>query len=494
MAIGLLSMGAGLLKGLMGGAKRTGKSVAAAIVKDKNNDKQPVQTKVVTKRITTVKLLDVKLPESKGPSKSSSVLDRIDSIIYNMINTVGDRSKFERKEIKRKNRRSRTEAKKEREERLENKKRFKGLGRVAAPFKSGVDAVMNFIRSVVIGALLVALLDNIEKVIESIKKTYKWMENFVKKVGEVMTPVWNAFKWVVGGGLNLINDLKDKEKNLTDQKDQLEKELGKVKKDAIKTEKLLNDTDGSLRKDLEGGNIMPQVFSPLDLKTVIRAGESDDDYGAVFDAHLGGFPRRDEDITNMSITQVVKYQKDYLAHQQKLGIPKNEQSAAVGAYQMLYPEVAAESMGIPLSSKFNRENQDLMAEHYLNAAGQQKFRSGQITAEQYNNNLAEQFASLQTTEGVGVYDDDKINKGRESVLSILKRDESISKKSDSISHFTSYESPVTNQLILTPPPPPPPIMTGGGRADPAYIPLLPDRASLLNTYYKSELLGDLAKV
>ena len=32
MAIGLLSMGAGLLKGLMGGAKRTGKSVAAAIV------------------------------------------------------------------------------------------------------------------------------------------------------------------------------------------------------------------------------------------------------------------------------------------------------------------------------------------------------------------------------------------------------------------------------------------------------------------------------
>ncbi len=493
MAIGLLSMGAGLIKGLVGGAKRTGKSVAAAIVKDKNNERQQVRTKVVTQRITTVKLLDVK---PKVPSRSSGgVLDRLDSIIYDMIETVGDRSKFEQQQIKKKNLRNTTEAKKERENRLEMKKRFKGLGRVAAPFKSGVDAVMNFIRSVVIGALLVALLDNIEKVIESLKKTYKWMENFVKKIGEVMTPVWNAFKWVVGGGLNLINDLKDKEKNLTDQKDELEKELGKVKKDAIKTEKLLNDTDGSLRKDLEGGNIMPQVFSPLDLKTVIRAGESDDDYGAVFDAYLGGFPRRDEDITNMSINQVVKYQKDYLAHQQKLGIPKNEQSAAVGAYQMLYPEVAAESMGIPLSSKFNRENQDLMAEHYLNAAGQQKFRSGQITAEQYNNQLAEQFASLQTTEGVGVYDEDKINKGRESVLGILKRDESISKKSDSISHFTSYESPVTNNVILTPPPPPPPpSMSDGGGSGPDYIPIIPDRASLLNTYYKMELLGALAKV
>ena len=112
-----------------------------------------------------------------------------------------------------------------------------------------------------------------------------------------------------------------------------------------------------------------------------------------------------------------------------------------------------------------------------------------------NNQLAEQFASLQTTQGVGVYDEDKINKGRESVLGILKRDESISKKSDSISHFTSYESPVTNNVILTPPPPPPPpSMSDGGGSGPDYIPVIPDRASLLNTYYKTELLGALAKV
>ena len=176
----LLSLGAGLIKGLVGGAKRTGKSVAAAIVKDKNNERQQVRTKVVTQRITTVKLLDVK---PKVPSRSSGgVLDRLDSIIYDMIETVGDRSKFEQQQIKKKNLRSATEAKKERENRLEMRKPFKWLGKVATPFKSGFSAVMNFIRSIVIGSLLVALLDNIQKVIKRIKETYNWMKNFVEKV------------------------------------------------------------------------------------------------------------------------------------------------------------------------------------------------------------------------------------------------------------------------------------------------------------------------
>lgn len=158
-----------------------------------------------------------------------------------------------------------------------------------------------------------------------------------------------------------------------------------------------------------------------DLKTAIRRAESGNNYGATFRGYLDGFSRKNEDITNMSINQVVQYQKDYLAHQRKLGIPETKRSAAVGAYQMLYPEVAASKTGVPLTAKFNKENQDRMADYYLNMAGYQQFIKGKISAEQFNNRLAGQFASLKTTSGSGVYDADGINKAYEDLLDLIKK-------------------------------------------------------------------------
>jgi muramidase (phage lysozyme) len=158
-----------------------------------------------------------------------------------------------------------------------------------------------------------------------------------------------------------------------------------------------------------------------DLKTAIRRAESGNDYGATFRAYLDGFSRRNENITNMSINQVVQYQKDYIAHQRRLGIPETQRSAAVGAYQMLYPELAASKTGVPLTAKFNKKNQDRMADYYLNVAGYQQFIQGKITAEQFNNRLAAQFASLKTTGGGGVYDTDGINRAYENLLDLIKK-------------------------------------------------------------------------
>ena len=158
-----------------------------------------------------------------------------------------------------------------------------------------------------------------------------------------------------------------------------------------------------------------------DLKTAIRRAESGNDYGATFRAYLDGFSRRNENITNMSINQVVQYQKDYIAHQRRLGIPETQRSAAVGAYQMLYPELAASKTGVPLTAKFNKKNQDRMADYYLNVAGYQQFIQGKITAEQFNNRLAVQFASLKTTGGGGVYDTDGINRAYENLLDLIKK-------------------------------------------------------------------------
>ena len=118
----------------------------------------------------------------------------------------------------------------------------------------------------------------------------------------------------------------------------------------------------------------------------------------------------------MSIADVVQYQKDYLAHQTAMGIPVDQQSAAVGAYQMLYPDKAAKELGIDMSAKFDQATQDKLAEYYLNMAGQQDYLSGKITAEQYNDRLAGQFASIKTTSGAGVYDNDGLNSAYGTVL------------------------------------------------------------------------------
>lgn len=156
------------------------------------------------------------------------------------------------------------------------------------------------------------------------------------------------------------------------------------------------------------------------LKGKIRSLESGGDYGSTFKKYLGGFSRKDEDITKMTINQVVQYQKDYIAHQRGLGIKKEHRSAAVGAYQMLYPDEAARALGIDLNSKFDQETQDKLAEYYLNMAGQQDYLSGKITAEQYNDGLAGQFASIKKTDGSGVYDNDGLNSAYGTVLGEIK--------------------------------------------------------------------------
>jgi hypothetical protein len=94
-----------------------------------------------------------------------------------------------------------------------------------------------------------------------------------------------------------------------------------------------------------------------DLRSAIRQGESGGNYSATYSGYLKGFPRAGEDLTKMTISQVIQYQKDYIDYQRSLGIPPNKRSAAVGAYQMLYPERAAAYVGIPLNAKFNKENQ-----------------------------------------------------------------------------------------------------------------------------------------
>ena len=161
------------------------------------------------------------------------------------------------------------------------------------------------------------------------------------------------------------------------------------------------------------------------LKNKVAEGESNNDYGAMYSRDQEGFDRGDEDITKMSINEVDKLQTDYLNYQTSIGREDGDRSAAMGAYQMLNPKKVAEQMGLdPETTIFDKETQDKMSEYFLNYSGLKEFQAGEISAEEFNNRLAEQFASVKTTDGKGVYDDDGMNKANTSVFDIIKSQES----------------------------------------------------------------------
>jgi len=84
----------------------------------------------------------------------------------------------------------------------------------------------------------------------------------------------------------------------------------------------------------------------------------------------------------------------------------------------------------PETTVFDKKTQNMMSEYYLNYSGLKEFEAGEITAEEFNNRLAEQFASIKTTSGEGVYDTDKMNKANTSVLDLIKSQESKYKDQD----------------------------------------------------------------
>ena len=374
---------------------------------------------------------------------------------------------------KKQQRKKRTESinkKREKEKKLEAKKSSSSSSNQKKTERNLAKSPLNIFNKLfafgglLLGGILVNAFEGLKKKVEEFyeynKELFDTIGNFLSSVKDSAVDFFNSFTgpYTEKGAFDNIAKFDDSGKLQGGALKEVEKAFEGIDKMIIELDKVVGgDVVLAMKGGVEGilskrtGIFVPQKFtekererymqqsgqvstSPItapasstsvadspDLKTAIRRAESGNDYGATFRAYLDGFSRRNEDITNMSINQVVQYQKDYIAHQRKLGIPETKRSAAVGAYQMLYPEVAASKTGVPLTAKFNKENQDRMADYYLNMAGYQQFINGRITAEQFNNRLAGQFASLKTTSGRGVYDSDGINRAYEDLLDLIKK-------------------------------------------------------------------------
>lgn len=147
-------------------------------------------------------------------------------------------------------------------------------------------------------------------------------------------------------------------------------------------------------------------------------------------------------LTSMTIKEVIQFQKQKLKD--------GRASAAVGKYQMLYPENYAKAAGLPLTAKFSPENQDKMAGAYIEKnRGGSDWLAGKITDEQFGYQLAKEFAGLKQPNGVGYYDKD----GRNKATVDWKVAKSALQKVKSSSPQTPPKPTVTPQTPTAPPPP-----------------------------------------
>ena len=242
-----------------------------------------------------------------------------------------------------------------------------------------------------------------EKLNSDLDKSSKQIIDVIDKSSDSL--IKNINKLVEGEGINV------EEEEKTDNTLQIKEESSNDKN----VDSLVDGIENSFKDQLKGK---------------IAEGESNTDYGAMYSRDREGFERGDEDITKMTISEVDKLQTDYLNYQTSIG-RGDDRSAAMGAYQMLNPKKVAEMMDLdPETTVFDKKTQDMMSEYYLNYSGLKEFEAGDITAEEFNNRLAEQFASIKTTSGEGVYDTDKMNKANTSVLDLIKSQESKYKDQD----------------------------------------------------------------
>jgi len=271
-----------LVKSVAKGAiKKKAKKKGAEIAKNITNKKESSnQTGIVVreKSTTLAPILgggDTPDTSVKKPSTSKSPLDRIDSALLDIMNTL----KRRRKLILAKSRKSRVQADKEkkgkREGILESMKKSgkKMLGNVKAAASGWWEKLQRFLLMTLLGSLVTSIMDNWKSIKAQIDKVVKFVQDLWKFMEPVITPLIEGLKWVVKQWSEMGSELMGKSndnKEIGKETDQLSKDL----KDLEKTKK---DVDGNFKEAEQGiKDKKNEKFDDLAKKTGLDSGVSPD--------------------------------------------------------------------------------------------------------------------------------------------------------------------------------------------------------------------------
>ena len=133
--------------------------------------------------------------------------------------------------------------------------------------------------------------------------------------------------------------------------------------------------------------ITPEISALL---TAVRAHEAPNGYGQVYSgSRLSG------DVSKMTLDGVLNFQTQMLA--------KGSKSTACGGYQFLRKTLKStiQEMGLKGTEKWTPELQDRMAVYLMQKRGLGEYLDGKLSAEDFANNLAKEWASLANPTDLG---------------------------------------------------------------------------------------------
>ena len=283
--------------------------------------------------------------------------------------------------------------------------------KIASSTKGFLGRIMDFLGTIVVGWILLnlpkiirgveALIEKIQAVTKVLQEWYNkvvsWFTNFnstlTQKLQELNLISFEGDKKAIEGEVNTSNTALDNIiQDIEDGIDRLKNWTKETFGPKFSTTKTTEPSPVS--KGMGGGQGNNRVSTskfvnknlggqPQGVLELIKGAEGG--YESMFPSEtISG-------LTEMTIAEVVALQKEKLKD--------GRESAAVGAYQMLYPDRYVESAGLTMSSKFTPENQDRLAQAFLAERGLTAEKAAKDPAG-FAKGLAQGFAGVPVLEAM----------------------------------------------------------------------------------------------
>lgn len=159
------------------------------------------------------------------------------------------------------------------------------------------------------------------------------------------------------------------------------------------------------------------------LLEMIAKHESAGDYNRVYvPPKMPGYGGvRRVDLSNMTVNEVLDWQRNWTNEQRRAGIPADQCSSAAGKYQFIRSTLAgtAKQMGLTGNEKFTPELQDRLAMQQLKNAGYDKYMTGKTADQTFLNKVAGVWSSIPQSNGRSAHAGIGINAAGTSVSSAV---------------------------------------------------------------------------
>jgi muramidase (phage lysozyme) len=297
----------------------------------------------------------VEVKKDVKDGRLDDIFDRVGETLQGIIDILKNQNQTQKQEQENKKEEAKVEEKKERENKLEKdsrKKPFK-MPNIKAP--EDKFNLMRFFGNVLLGSLALAIFNNLEQIIETLKNVFQTIKDFITKLGEFFSPIWNGMKWITNEGTKLVAKLLGIPSENLDSKD-LKKNLQKIIDKIPFLKNLFNGINSTIESLRSGRGLTPeqQPGGGEEGETPI-GGSTPGQWGPVLDAiksaemGRGGYESMYPSTslpgaTNMTLQEVA-----------------SRATGAVGAYQFLDPVGQGKLAGLKPTDKFSPANQDKMA-------------------------------------------------------------------------------------------------------------------------------------